>query len=310
MKSTTLVFLLVTLSYSFAHAWRPCPDASLSEVAADCPFAPVAEILEADAANGVPLEATLVKNLPDLARQINEDAFNEAYKRLWGQSLNLDQLANGLIVAPTTLELLHSMMKAAHHETFYHAGVAHTYGYLFSRLRTSFGYKRARWVSGELERGFGLTPGLLSPNCTAGTLFSNVTYFLGRIAFRDDAMERQMVDASSQSTAKELQHYNFSQLSIQRLTESILTDNDIIIRLRTDIVRFTHSGGGLNTALLVYSISDPRESNTKLISAFPVNDSFARNLLSPKPADGQRTIATRYNAYVEGVTGRFFPPIF
>src|SRR5205823_4357190 len=110
--------------------------------------------------------------------------------RLWGTSINYDELAKAIIVHPAILRALdksfvsHAPMEvqnidaqapesvatarllgvAPTHDPaghpLAHAGMEHTYGYLFSVLKTSFGYKRARWVSGESERGFGLKTGL------------------------------------------------------------------------------------------------------------------------------------------------------
>src|SRR6185437_3416867 len=119
-----------------------------------------------------------------------------------------------------------------------HAGMEHTYGYLFSTLKTAFGYKRARWVHGDTERGFGLQVGALGPDTpkvSGGSLFSNATYFFGRIAFRDNPELLAALKRGSKAVAKQILQFDYTSLKTIRLEETIASKN---VSLRTDLVPF------------------------------------------------------------------------
>jgi hypothetical protein len=60
---------------------------------------------------------------------------------------------------------------------------------------------------------------------------------------------------------------------------------------------------------LVYSIADHRQPHPKglppaqLITAFPVETSFVESALAADSLGENKPIITRYNAYVDGITG-------
>jgi hypothetical protein len=200
------------------------------------------------------------------------------------------------------------------------AGLEHTYGYLFSVLKTSFGYKRARWVDGEIARGFGLPEGLLGPRPAEGSLFSNVTYFAGSIAFRDEPSRLQALKAHTQGLPKALSEFEFGTLKPVRLEETVEArdleqeegkagDTRTVV-LRTDLVPFTQARAGedapasANTHLLIYSVKDPSRGGSVLISAFPVTTSFVGTVLKADDLGEGKPIKSRYNAFVAGVSGK------
>ncbi len=289
------------------HAPSECPRADLGESAEDCPWAGIARLL----GDGTATSEKLTHEAPGIARQIEADKKAAALKGLWGRSMNYDEFAKGEIVDPKILEAIAAEFGGEIQGRVIHAGMEHTYGYLFSNLRTPFGYKRARWVRNTLETGFGLPAGLLGPRPAEGTLFANVSVFLGRIAFagKSDVKELTSLKKNFRLAADAVRNYELKKLTIIRLEETIVLNGKKVI-LRTDFVPFTHAvPGEKNTHLLVYSIRDERYSSkhpmhgARIISGFPVEASFMDRAFDPKGLGENQPIITRYNGVVEGVTG-------
>jgi len=289
------------------HAPSECPRTDLGESAEDCPWAGIARVL----GGGTATSEKLMHEAPGLARQIEADKKAPALKALWGRSMNYDEFAKGEIVDPKILEAIAAEFGGEIQGRVIHAGMEHTYGYLFSNLRTPFGYKRARWVRNTLETGFGLPAGLLGPNPAEGTLFSNVSAFMGRIAFagKSDARELAALRKGARSAAQAVRDYDFKKLAITRLEETVMVGGGKVI-LRTDFVPFVHPvPGEKNTHLLVYSVRDERPGSkgpmhgARIISGFPVEASFMERAFDAKGLGDNQPVITRYNGVVEGVTG-------
>ncbi len=289
-----------------AHARQDlpaCPVTELGETAQDCPWAAVARKLLEESQAGRPLEPTLEALLPVLSRQIREAATQPEILELWGRSINFDESAKGLIVEPAILDNLLAWAKApARQDRFVHAGIEHTFGYLFSLLRTSYGYKRARWVTGEIDRGLALGSAVIHPAPAGGTLFWNVTTLLTRIALRDSAPAQRSIDAIRKKVSHELLKWRPAGLEVIRLVETLQAPRPI--EIRTDFVKFPHPTGTPNTHLLIYSIRDGAQAEPRLISAFPVEPSFVERATDPGTLGDQKPVQTRYNAWIDGVTGK------
>lgn len=221
-------------------------------------------------------EPAPVPPLPDLVATAERDARDPEMLALWGKSVNFDEHAKAVIVDPRTLASLFAAAKVAPG----HAGVTHTYGYLTSTLVTPYGYKRDRWTSGVIERGFGLPAGFLSPTPSTGTLLSNVTAFAGSIAFRTDPKELAVATRGREA---------FPATRPARLTE---TAGKVV--LRTDFVPYLHGDG----ALLVYSWRDLKAKRSYLITAFPVESKFAAGLFDPRELGKGKKVVVRYNGDV------------
>ena len=289
-----------------------CPDASLGETAADCPWADVARAISALPAEDQGNPFTVYKMIPQAIRtQLRKDAKNDGLKSLWGRSINFDELAHGEIVNPAILDVLHKAFRVpARQGRIFHAGTEHTYGYLFSNLRTAYGYKRARWVIPEIEAGFALPTGTISPIPHEGTLFANVAALAGKIAFRNDPAALKVLHRSWGGAAQAVRDFSIADLPIRRLEETVrFADSGRTVVLRTDIVPFTHvptaHADGTpftgDAAVLIYSVLDSEEQTAQLISMFPVAASFGATVFAPANLGDAKPIITRYNAYVEGV---------
>ncbi|MGZ3686974.1 MAG: hypothetical protein ACXWP5_13640 [Bdellovibrionota bacterium] len=281
------------------------------------PWDKVAHELITAAGADLPLEPVLRSGAPSLFRQIKTDSLHRTLQDLWGRSINYDEFAKEQIVHPAILETIREAMGVtvtpfAHpkfpQETIFHAGMEHTYGYLFSIVKTPFGFKRARWVQGEIEKGFGLPDEVLNPRTPAGTLFSNVTYFAGRIAFAGDAPLLAKLESDASSVAIAVRKFPYAKLRPVRLEEVITAmDKDGRSReviLRTDLVPFfNHPADPKSDAqLLVYSVVDPSEGGAHLITAFPVADSFADGIFAAGTLGDAKPVTTHYNGFVYGVS--------
>ncbi len=302
----TLLFILGLLSVAAEAIELPtCPDTTLGETAEDCPWAAVAKALEERAQRRGSLRQPLKELVPGLMDQIHRDARRPDWKKLWGRSLNYDEYAKGIIVDPAILDALAKEMQVPpRNERIVHAGMEHIYGYLFSTLKTSFGYKRARWVRDDIEVGFGLPRGTLGPSPREGTLFSNATFFFGKIAFRDAGRELKQIVQGEIGVASELRSMPYADLKILRLEETVL---DGKVAFRTDFVPFLNQlEGKSNTHLLIYSVREG--DRVQLITAFPVAQGFVDSALKAENLGEGRDVISRYNAYVNGVTG-VTPPL-
>jgi hypothetical protein len=177
----------------------------------------------------------------------------------------------------------------------------HTYGYLFSLLGTKFGFKRARWVKDDIESGLGLPRGLIGPDPAEGTLLRNVTCLAGGIALKDDAAAPPPLAGAGCPAI--LRKYAAARIPRLRLVETVALPGRGTVALRTDFVPFIKVSAAGNSHLLVYSVSDPAADTASLITAFPVSEAFVRNVLDPEKLGINKPVQTRYNAWVEGLSG-------
>jgi hypothetical protein len=307
-----LTFAL-TLASSCASANRSpandpwdCPEIGVSETAIDCPYAGIARGLlaqvdpsDSSARTSPFLISQLDARLPVVTDQLRKDAMGSSqWFSLWGTSINFDEGARGIIVENALIDALLDLARGPNRQDrLVHAGVEHTYGYLFSLLKTSFGYKRARWVQGEIEKGFGISAGTFGPAPREGTLLSNVTHFAGRIALRDQASAQKKIDSIS-GIPNELRGYFHKDLKITRLTETVQSISGYSIR--TDFVEFPNRPATGNTHLLIYSTLTSQ--GPQLITAFPVESGFVSQATKPADLGSRRPIKTRYNAYLSAIT--------
>ena len=264
------------------------------------------EMLEAARANE-PLTPVLEAHCPWIAAQLRKAAQSPGLVGLWGRSLNVDENANAIIVEPPILEAIGELAKRPLRGKIVHAGLEHTYGYLFSLIDTPYGKKRDRWIEPGLDEGFGFEVPTLRDVPGAGTLLLNLTFCLGQIAFRDQAeiLERLWQDSVG-AAAPSVRDYPFDELSIRRLVEEVVLPDGrrrgTRIELRTDLVDLPHATDG--ESLLVYSVWNGPRLGSQLISAFPAAKDSLGELTSEDNLGDGVDIRTRYNAYVEGLTGR------
>jgi hypothetical protein len=238
------------------------------------------------------LLATLEENYPTLSTQIKKDATDPYLPMFWGESLNFDSGAKKKIVEDKIIEELQSFFNIKNDNMIVHAGIMHTYGYLFSVIDTPYGYKRKRWIAPTLNTAFRFNSKALSPETTEGGLLSNVTYFCGMLAFTNKT------DLSLlKNVANEVFTYDYGKLKYDRV-EEVLKDYTII----TTLVHFPLKRPGEdNEYLLIYSIDNKKLNKELLITAFPVNADSYNKIVAPQGLGPNQKIQLRYNGYLAGL---------
>jgi hypothetical protein len=305
-----LVLILSLLSTVRAEqaADGNCPITTDGETALDCPWAGLARAVSAET-DPAAIEAILKNVAPDFLRRLSrEGRIAGDTKKLWGRSINFDENVKGIIIQPALIDLVLAkarVMKRDDRIVF--AGFEHTYGYLLSILKTPYGFKRLRWVRPDIENGFGLEKGAISPTPRDGGLFMDLSYFAGQIAFRADNTGDKAalkVLRKANGVARSLRRYDYSTLHGRRLTETLTLGGGRTVEIRTDFVPFTVKSAetGGNSELLVYSIRDSAEKLPYLISAFPISPGFSDGALNPANLGEGKPVVTKYNAFVSGIT--------
>src|SRR5262245_61263712 len=108
------------------------------------------------AEQGRAVAPVLRQRCPRVYQQLLRDRHHPALFSLWGRSLNVDEVARQTIVHPAIVSAIGAVTGIPMRGRIVHAGLEHTYGYLFSLIETPYGAKRDRWTSVSMERGFGV----------------------------------------------------------------------------------------------------------------------------------------------------------
>lgn len=251
---------------------------------------------------GRPVQAILRRRCRRLASQIESDGSSASLLRLWGLSINEDEVAGETIVHPGIIQTIAELAGEECSGEPVHAGLQHTYGYLFSTIETPFGFKRDRWVEPLIEDGLGISEPTIRPFPIHGTLLANLTYLLGRLVFRGRPRELKLLrDLRQHVSSAVLNLSRYRSPTMMRVRETVLV-RDQSVSLHTDLVRFDTTVESA-IALLIYWVADEREKNSQLITAFPVARAFLGEFLDETTYGRRRPIRTRYNAFVRDVTG-------
>lgn len=288
-----------------------CPYPGQGETQEDCPWAAFSRrlIKEADAGQAIaPLFEMLA---PEISAQLKSDAKQPKLEALWDYALNLDPTSGEKIVDPRLLVLFGQQMGIPTNQlatsNVVHAGLQQTYGHLFSLAPSPNGFRRARWVNGVIESGFGLPAGLFGPIPRAGTLFRNATYFFGRLALTDSE-EAMAVLEHTEGVPEALRTFAYDAVAIRRLEERVqvpqVTGREIL--LRTDLIAFTATGAH-SQVLAIYSLYDPGEGLPKLVAGLPIGREDAEALLAADTLGDDQVINSRFEAFIEGLTGTKMP---
>jgi hypothetical protein len=234
--------------------------------------------------------------IPSLHEALQADLKSkDSWMPLWTTSYNFDEGAHAEIVMPEILDsLLERFSAPPRNDRIVHAGIEHTYGYLFSNLKTPFGYKRERWISGQIENGLQLPAVLLDLETPRWGFTSQVSFLMGSLALQERTDVRGWIAHSPSWVSPELWSWRTSaEINWKRLVETAhLTDG--VLEIRTDFIPLEEGG-----YWLIYSIFDSRADNApRLVSAFPVNESAMRRSLDEKHLGTAKKINVRYNAAV------------
>lgn len=254
--------------------------------------------------------AAMQKHCPAVYDEIVADAASPDLFLLWGRSFNFDENAGQTIVAPEIVAAVGRLAGVPMRGRAVHAGLLHTYGYLFSSIKTPYGLKRDRWLSQSLEQGLGLEESLLSDRPHSGTLLGNATWLFGQIAFRKHSAALRRLDSCGASVAAELRDGDFAIKKTIRIIEeaqpAAVAKSKTppgLVRFIIDLVPYRHqpANPAADDTLLVYSVQIGR-SAPQLITGFPVKQAAARALRESVDEPSPVEIRPRYNAAVPGFT--------
>ncbi len=257
------------------------------------------ELVASSLANKTSFLTTLKNTNPHLYNQIENDSKDLKLISFWGQSYNFDSGAKKQIIDDKIINELQAKFNISNDNKIVHAGITHTYGYLFSVLNTPYGYKRKRWIDPTLNFAFAFSGNSLGPQTTEGGMFSNITYFAGSIAFKE-IKDRKDLQAL-QNVSSEVKKFDYSKLEIQKVEEEIIQNGVHGNILRTTLVKFPFkSEKEENDYLLIYSIWKPKLHKEILITAFPIKKDAYKKLVDEESLGANKGISVRYNAYLEG----------
>lgn len=305
-----LTLVIVGLGLAASVGGAHCPNIDNGESPQDCPWAAFGRRLTREADRGRDIGPLFNKLAPGLVKQLRADAQRPDWHELWTASVNRDENTGATLVDPRILRVLGGLMGIAIDDLertgAVHAGLQHTYGFLFS-LAPAPEYRRARWVRGTIEAGFGLPKGVLGPLPPSGTLFSNATYFFGRLALADSETAMAVLRQPA-SIPQALRDFAFAEVKIKRLEERVrvpqVSGREIV--LRTDVIAFTQSTP-VADHLLIYSWFDPSDGRTRLVTGLPVANAVVESLLSTDNLGDDIMVNSRYDGYIEGLTGAVEP---
>ncbi|MFO0969251.1 MAG: hypothetical protein U0793_27155 [Gemmataceae bacterium] len=245
--------------------------------------------------------AVLRRLCPEIHRQIRSDARRPQFLRLWGRCVNIDENAGAVIVHPAILRLIGALAGTPMRPPIVHAGLEHTYGYLFSLIDTPYGRKRDRWLSTAIERGFGLDPTSFDAAPWHGTLLGNVTWFLAHVVLRRHPRVLRRLEDEQDAVAPDVRTLAYEGLTVRRIVEE---PEGLSVRLLTDLIDFPRPPADTTaeSTLLAHAVQHGRRP-PRLLTMFPMRPQAVEELLASVRL-GAVEIRTRYNAYLRGLTGK------
>lgn len=225
--------------------------------------------------------------VPGLARDLKDAAI--VSRRWWTDSTPYDELAHREILPDGVLDALgipHHVTAGVEHVP---AGLMHTYGYLFSQLQTAYGLKGKRWVESRIDERLGLPAGTFSPRPPAGEFLSNVTAALSALVGLDARPARAAVlspRARRLGAVEEAVRWRRPDgVEVSGVVRTHLVPLAPVPGLKTD-----------DAYLLIYELELSGER--RLVTAFPVQEGFARTFLNAKSAV-DAAFRPRFNLYVD-----------
>lgn len=250
------------------------------------------------------------RRCPEILRQIRRDAERSGPLPFWARCLNIDEFAGTTIVSPAVLEVLAVTAQRPMSTTRPHAGLQHTYGYLFSVIPTPFGMKRDRWLNDVFERAFRLPSATFGPAPFPGSLLSHATWLAGHFAFRGENRLRRLQRHLAVRITPELRKLPLGESTLRkgsfRLLETVVIATrrtpNVEIQFRTDLIRMPSTIGELSTTpyLLVYSVADSRNRHPQLVTMFATSEEFREEVAARALKRRRSDIRPRYNAFVSG----------
>ena len=230
------------------------------------------------------------QNLEDTLPHLRRDLAiaRKTSTRWWTDCALFDELAKAEILDETVMKGLGIRRDVTDGVAHAPAGVMHTYGYLFSQLRTAYGLKGKRWLESRLDERLGLPAGTFSPAPPGGEFLANVTSALLELIGAPGKVARAAKLHPAAKAAGRVE---------QRVTWTTPAGKTVAASVSTYLAPLPPLPGLVTTDefLLIYAVyADGRH---RLTTAFPVGREFAEKIMSAKP-DKERAFKPRYNLYI------------
>ena len=239
----------------------------------------------------------LKKVEPKIYSQIESDKTDSVLVDLWGESYNFDSGANKTILDKSIIESLQNEFNIKNDNVVVHAGIMHTYGYLFSTLNTPYGYKRKRWLLATMDNALKLQKATISPHPEDGTLLSNMTYVAGKLSFDEEKNLGQL--EKLKNVSQELRNYNFNSIKKLTLKEDINFPTNLPYTIKSTFIKFlSKAASEENDYLLIYSIKNRETKIEKIITAFPIKKDAYLKMIDPNLLGQDRPVIIKNNAYM------------
>ena len=207
----------------------------------------------------------------------------------WTSCTVFDELAKAEILPEKAMKGLGIRREVTGGVAHAPAGVMHTYGYLFSQLKTAYGLKGKRWIESRLDERLGLPAETFSPLTTDGEFASNLTSALLQLI---GVSEKVPHAAKLKPSAKALGRIE------QRVTWKTSAGKTVKASVFTYLVPLAPLPGFETTDnfLLIYEVL--RDRRHRFTTAFPVGQGFADGIMGTKP-DAEPVFKPRFNLYVD-----------
>lgn len=265
----------------------------------------LSESLQQLAHQGQLTDDIFCKNFKRICDQLKEEREGYGPYLFWGLSENQDpSRPDRPITEPAVLAELFrlasvSPMDPAFHTV--HSGMLQSYGTLFSTTLRPEGYARDRWLDHAFEAGLGLAESeYFNPQPEGGTFLSNLTYFAGRIAFRDQPTRLEQLKALEPKVAKKLRKTDYSRFTVATVIETTKGSFENPIEARLDFVTLQPNAAGYSHAL-VYSVKESEDGAFQLLNVDLIRLDRFRQLSQASSLGSGKTIRPLYGAVILGL---------
>lgn len=230
---------------------------------------------------------TIEDELPGLRRNIG--IARKVSDEYWTDCTVYDELAKAEILEEKAMNALGIRREVAGGVIHAPAGVMHTYGYLFSQLKTAYGLKGKRWIESRLDERLGLPAGTFGPLPPEGEFASNLTSALLHVI---GAPAKVAHAASVAPAERALGHVE------QRVTWKTPGGKTVKASVFTHLAPLVTLPGQETTDefLLIYEVL--RDGRHRFTTAFPVGKGFADAIMATKPGK-EPAFTPRFNLYVD-----------
>ena len=225
--------------------------------------------------------------LPKLS--VNLKTANEVSSKYWTDSTPFDEIAKSYILPDNVLDALGIRHETTGGVVHVPAGLMHTYGYLFSQLRTPYGLKGKRWIESRLDERLGLPAGTFGPVPPQGEFASNVT-----TAFLKLVGERPSLPAAAKLKLKAKAAGSVEQKVMWKTSDGKTEKASVFTHLVP--LKTLPDYETTDAYLLIYSVV--RDGRRLLVTGFPVDQKFA-DMIMKTPAGKDAAFKPRFNLYID-----------